>query len=84
MTKYLSRFSFLCSLMFALLFISPSWANTDTPNTDNTWHYVNEQGELKIKLYFFWSKTCPHCAEAHPFIDSLPLKYPWIELESHM
>lgn len=56
MTKYLSRFSFLCSLMFALLFISPSWANTDTPNTDNTWHYVNEQGELKIKLYFFWSK----------------------------
>ncbi len=46
------------------------------------WHYTNEQGELKVKLYFFWSKTCPHCAQAHPFIDSLPERYPWIELHS--
>ncbi|WOT05689.1 cytochrome C biosynthesis protein [Shewanella youngdeokensis] len=49
-----------------------------------TWHYTNEQGELKVKLYFFWSKTCPHCKEAHPFIDSLPKRYPWIELETHL
>ncbi|MGL5389792.1 MAG: cytochrome C biosynthesis protein [Shewanella sp.] len=83
MTKYLSKFSFVCSFILALLCVSPSWANTEPSNNDHTWHYVNEQGELKIKLYFFWSKTCPHCAEAHPFIDSLPLKYPWIELESH-
>lgn len=85
MTKYLSKYAFLCSFMLALLCISPSWANVEAPSTtDTTWHYVNAQGELKIKLYFFWSKTCPHCAEAHPFIDSLPQKYPWIELESHM
>lgn len=83
MTKYLSKFSFVCSLMLALLCISPSWANTEPSTNDHTWHYVNEQGELKIKLYFFWSKTCPHCAEAHPFIDSLPQKYPWIELASY-
>lgn len=85
MTKYLSKYCFFCSLMLALLMISPSWANVEAPSTtDNTWHYVNAQGELKIKLYFFWSKTCPHCAQAHPFIDALPQKYPWIELESHM
>lgn len=85
MTKYLSKYSFLCSLILALLCINPSLANTEMPNAANkTWHYVNDQGELKIKLYFFWSKTCPHCAAAHPFIDSLPQKYPWIELESHM
>ncbi|MGL4713064.1 MAG: cytochrome C biosynthesis protein, partial [Shewanella sp.] len=84
MTHYSSKLFFLCSFIFSLLFISPSWANAEAINTtDDTWHYVNEQGELKIKLYFFWSKTCPHCAEAHPFIDSLPQKYPWITLESH-
>ncbi|MFG0456989.1 cytochrome C biosynthesis protein [Shewanella mangrovisoli] len=82
MTKYLTKFALLCSLALAML-STPSWAE-ETHNPDQTWHYVNAQGELKIKLYFFWSKTCPHCAEAHPFIDSLPQKYPWIELESHM
>lgn len=84
MTKYLSKLSLFCSLLFLFAFSIPSWAET-TPSSsaDRTWHYVNDQGEPKIKLYFFWSKTCPHCAEAHPFIDSLPQKYPWIELESH-
>ena len=72
MTKYLTQFALLCSLALAML-STPSWA--DTPNTsDQTWHYVNAQGELKIKLYFFWSTTCPHSAEAQPFIDSLPQK----------
>nr|WP_228730020.1 cytochrome C biosynthesis protein [Shewanella avicenniae] len=47
------------------------------------WHKVDAQGELKIPLYFVWSKTCPHCKEAHPFIDSLAEKYPWIELHSY-
>ncbi|MGS0680253.1 cytochrome C biosynthesis protein [Shewanella sp. 125m-7] len=58
--------------------------NTNAINEANMWHYTNSQGELKVKLYFFWSKTCPHCAEAHPFIDSLPERYPWIEVEDHM
>ncbi|MCU7975990.1 cytochrome C biosynthesis protein [Shewanella sp. SW36] len=84
MTKYLSKLSLFCSLLFLFAFSIPSWAETThSSSADRTWHYVNAQGELKIKLYFFWSKTCPHCAEAHPFIDSLPQKYPWIELESH-
>lgn len=54
MTKYLTQFALLCSLALAML-SAPSWA--DTPNTsDQTWHYVNAQGELKIKLYFFGRK----------------------------
>lgn len=52
------------------------------PQSPITWHKVSAQGELKIPLYFVWSKTCPHCKEAHPFIDSLPEKYPWIEVHS--
>ena len=81
--------SVLCSLLFllstAVYAATPSPAlNPESINNTHTWHYVNADGELKIRLYFFWSKTCPHCKEAHPFIDSLPEKYPWIELESHL
>ncbi|QYK02095.1 cytochrome C biosynthesis protein [Shewanella psychrotolerans] len=74
----------LCLLI--LFSTIPSFSQAaDSPNpATSTWHYVDAQGQLKIKLYFFWSKTCPHCAEAHPFIDALPEKYPWIELESYM
>lgn len=63
-------------------------ANTPPPvqaeHQDKTWHYVDHKGELKIKLYFFWSKTCPHCAQAHPFMDSLAERYPWIDLQAHL
>ncbi len=67
------------ALMFCFLLLSsalPSFAQAEEqPASQNaTWHYVDADGQLKIKLYFFWSKTCPHCAEAHPFIDSLPEK----------
>ncbi len=84
------RSFYLCLLLLfisisSLSHASPAQATTEkhTINTD-TWHYVDVNGQLKIKLYFFWSKTCPHCAEAHPFIDALPEKYPWIELQSYM
>ena len=39
-------------------------------------------GEKTLDLYFFWSKTCPHCLTAHPFVESLPKKYDWLELHS--
>lgn len=74
----------LCLLILFSAIPSFSQASESQNPTTDTWHYVDTQGQLKIKLYFFWSKTCPHCAEAHPFIDALPEKYPWIELESHM
>ncbi|MEZ9594949.1 cytochrome C biosynthesis protein [Shewanella sp. 10N.261.52.F9] len=68
----------LASLSFS------SFATDASIKQNELWHYTNAQGELKVKLYFFWSKTCPHCAEAHPFIDSLPERYSWLEVEDHM
>ena len=73
---------FFCLSSFSTASYAVPTTSEETP--PQTWHYVNADGELKVKLYFFWSKTCPHCAEAHPFIDSLPQRYPWIELESYM
>ncbi|WP_394201164.1 TlpA family protein disulfide reductase [Shewanella waksmanii] len=74
----------LIGLMLIFSMVSPFANAQNAPESTQMWHYVNDQGELKVKLYFFWSETCPHCAEAHPFIDALPEHYPWIELESHL
>ena len=52
---------------------------------DNLWYTQTADGmPPQVKLHFFWSKTCPHCAKAHPFIDRLVEKYPWVELESRL
>lgn len=82
---------FLLSLFFAVSLFSSlniqakaSDAELPTSQSQEMWHYTNAQGELKVKLYFFWSETCPHCAQAHPFIDSLPQRYPWVELHSYV
>ncbi|MBW3139683.1 thioredoxin family protein [Ferrimonas balearica] len=62
----------LCSLSL--------FARADAPVT---WTAKDAQGQPEITLYFFWSQTCPHCAEAHPFVDALAEHYPWIKLEAH-
>ncbi|WP_372871419.1 cytochrome C biosynthesis protein [Shewanella sp.] len=75
----------LVSLFLFLSFFTMSAdAHSGHQETSPVWHQLDENGKPMVKLYFFWSKTCPHCAEAHPFIDALPEKYPWISLESHM
>lgn len=71
-------------LLCLILSFSTGLAATETQTTPNQWQQVDQQGQIKIPLYFVWSKTCPHCAEAHPFIDSLAERYPWIELHSLM
>ena len=35
----------------------------------------------QVVLYFFWAASCPHCRDAHPFVDALA-REPWIKLES--
>ncbi|MEZ9198103.1 cytochrome C biosynthesis protein [Shewanella sp. 10N.286.54.B9] len=79
MTKYILL---LVTLLFST-FSLPSLAVSPTEQP-TTWHYTNDAGELKVKLHFFWSQTCPHCKEAHPFINSLPERYSWIEVEEHL
>ncbi len=37
----------------------------------------------KIKLHFFWSKACPYCQKAKPFIKNLVSSHDWIELKTY-
>lgn len=36
-----------------------------------------------VELHFFWSRTCPHCQAARPFVEALPAHLPWLVLHSH-
>ncbi len=41
---------------------------------------VRAQG--KVNIYFFWSKSCPHCAREKVFLEKVVKKYPQVELKS--
>ncbi len=59
-------------------------AAQSTPSADQyTWYSVDDQGNAQVHLYFFWSLTCPHCREAHPFIEALPEELPWLVVHQY-
>ena len=35
-----------------------------------------------VELHFFWSRGCPHCQAARPFVEALPGRLPWLRLHS--
>jgi thiol-disulfide isomerase/thioredoxin len=38
----------------------------------------------KLKIYFFYSKTCTHCAAEQEFLDQIEEKYPQIEVYRYL
>ncbi|WP_445781288.1 cytochrome C biosynthesis protein [Shewanella sp.] len=71
-------------LLISIFLLAPSVvANTSSTADDEIWYSQKDQQPV-IKLHFFWSKTCPHCREAHPFIDALGERVEWIELHDYV
>jgi thiol-disulfide isomerase/thioredoxin len=69
-------FSAIISLQ--LVFAVCAWSD---PSNDL---WFSQVGEVKkVKLYFFWSKKCPHCQKAKPFIENLAASNDWMELGSY-
>ncbi|QQS54987.1 MAG: hypothetical protein IPM89_03925 [Candidatus Competibacteraceae bacterium] len=77
----------LGGVLLALLLVgwfAPSSFAQETPTApDDWWLTRTASGEPRVHLYFFWTRTCPHCRRARPFVESLPTQYPWLELHSH-
>ncbi|MFW2403354.1 MAG: thioredoxin family protein [Gammaproteobacteria bacterium] len=74
---------FLALCACALLAAPLSAAETaEVPGTE--WVTVDAAGDVSVHLYFFWTATCPHCQRAKPFVETLPDKYPWLQLHSHV
>jgi hypothetical protein len=49
--------------------------------TDGSIDWVTGSGaDAVVHLYFFWSKSCPHCREALPHIRALDAERSWLRL----
>ena len=51
-----------------------------TGDEDTIWYEVTDDG-VTVDLYFVWSSTCPHCREAHPFVEELEDRYDWLRVQ---
>lgn len=45
------------------------------------WYRIDEQKNVRIMLYLFYSSRCPHCQDALRFTDELTKKYAWLEVK---
>jgi len=46
------------------------------------WGHIDDSGQVQLELYFFWSRHCPHCQDARPFVQKLAERHPWLRLHS--
>jgi len=44
------------------------------------WFNQAEDGSEHVNLYFFWSRTCPHCRKALKFMPELKKQLPWLQI----
>lgn len=64
-----------------LLVGSPTASAAETASdTTDLWYPPVEGDSVDIGFYFVFSETCPHCADAKPFIDQLEASYEWLDL----
>lgn len=78
-SKGVARFFLVLALV---LTAAAGTAAQEAPADDVVW--VSGEGEdARVHLYFFWSKSCPHCREARPHIQTLDAELPWLSVHSH-
>jgi len=49
---------------------------------DDIWLTHASDGQARVQMYFFWSMNCPHCTDAHPYIEAIPQARPWVQLHA--
>ncbi|MFA5371784.1 MAG: hypothetical protein WC053_04825 [Sideroxydans sp.] len=68
---------FLTLFAACLIVLFPLASHADEP-----WITPGANGQPEVQLYFFWSLTCPHCTEAHPYIAAISQARPWVKLHA--
>jgi thiol-disulfide isomerase/thioredoxin len=64
-----------------LLLISHLAGAAPDPKSDEFWYGTAADGTPTVRLYYFFSPTCPHCQAAAPFIDEFAARSPWLEVQ---
>jgi len=67
------------ALLLLSLLVPGAWASL--PGDAALW-YAQPPRVPAVQLHFFWSRNCPHCQAARPFVESLPQTHPWIQVHS--
>ena len=77
----LTRFGIVATLWLLLA----SLAGADTPDTRSSefWYGTAADGGPTVRLYYFFSPTCPHCQAAKPFLDEMAGRKPWLEIKPY-
>lgn len=74
-----STFLALPFLLTSVLFLGASGnSEAGIPWVDRV-----DDGSARVHLYFFWSRSCPHCRHALPFVESVKRDHPWIEVSDY-
>ncbi len=58
-------------------------AATPDPRSDEFWYGTATDGTPTVRLYYFFSPTCPHCQAAKPFLAQLEHQNPWLDLQRY-
>jgi thiol-disulfide isomerase/thioredoxin len=72
----------LLALLALLLGAHVAGADPD-PKNDEFWYGSAADGTPTVRLYYFFSPTCPHCQAAAPYIDELKARWPWLEVQKY-
>jgi glutaredoxin len=72
----------LVSLLLSSFAASPASFDPQSLRAPD-WVVTDAAGEAQVPLYVFWSKTCPHCAAALRFLETLREEYPWIQVRDY-
>ncbi len=77
-----TRLGLVAFLLFLLL--SPfAGAETPDPASDEFWYGTAADGTPTVRLWYFFSPTCPHCQAAKPFLDEMAARKPWLEIKRY-
>jgi thiol-disulfide isomerase/thioredoxin len=71
-------------LALLALFLGAAFAHAaPDPGSDEFWYGTAADGTPVVRLYYFFSPTCPHCQAAAPFIEELKARWPWLEVRKY-
>lgn len=71
-------------LLSCLLLVDISVASAQDQNTPSSslWWSASEAGGVRVTLYFFWTRSCPHCKAARPDVEAIAKELPWVDVHS--
>jgi thiol-disulfide isomerase/thioredoxin len=70
-------------LLFLWVVTGHAFAGNLDPRSDAFWYGTATDGTPTVRLYYFFSPTCPHCQAAKPLIHDFAARTPWLELQTY-